>query len=119
MNLSRRSEIMTLSEMPLSLRKFIADEIANALERHRLPCDSPLREVLKASTPVGDGRNPEVFIRDGSNQLVSIDRRLRQLRNEQRFQGYFPPEPPKVPWNDLKKLSEHFDQIRTGEMSVE
>jgi len=72
-----------------------------------------------ANAQVSTGRNPEVLVPDDKGQLVTLYRRLEQMKHDERYRGYFRPEPPKVPRHNLQKLREHFDQIRTGEMSVE
>jgi hypothetical protein len=110
---------MTWSEMPFSIRTYITEEIAKAIEWYGLPPGSPLGDVLKANAQVSVGRNPEVLVPDDGGQLVSLNRRLEQMKSDERYRGYFRPEPPKVPRDDWEKLREHFYEIARGEVGVE
>jgi hypothetical protein len=104
--------------MGAPIERFIADQIEKALDRNLLPTNSPLREILKASAEIHGERNPEVFVPDASNQLVSIHRRLRQMKNEPQFRGYFPPEPPSISLDDPDAVRPNFSKIASGEVIV-
>src|SRR5215469_13583486 len=93
-------------------RRFIADEINEVLDRHRLPHDSPIRKDLESRAEfTEEDRNPTLYIRDDSNDLVSPDRYIQQLRDNPDYRLCFPAERPKVPRHDLEKTRDHFYQI--------
>jgi hypothetical protein len=101
------------------VQKFIAQEIDNALFRHHLPYNGPVRDDLEARAEVSGGREASVRVLDESNRALTLDDRIDQLKDDPNFCACFPPEPPRVSRNDETKLRENFSKIVSGQVVVE
>jgi hypothetical protein len=76
--------------------------------------------LLKGTVAVADTRTKlaQGRFKFVSNQLVSIHRRLRQMKSEPQFRGYFPPEPPSISLDDPDAVRANFSKIASGEVIV-
>jgi hypothetical protein len=101
------------------VQKFIANEIAKALDRHRLPHDSPVRDDLESRAEVYGAREAQVRVSDESGRSITLDDRLEQLKCDPNYRNCFPPDLPRVSRNDEKKLQDNFERIARGEVVVE
>jgi hypothetical protein len=99
-------------------QKHVAKAIDRALRRNGLQCDSPIRNELESYSEIGGGYQPEIQVRDESNTLVSLDRRIEQLRANPKFSQFFPGRPGQVSRHDHAKLRENFDAIARGTIAV-
>lgn len=98
--------------------RFINDSIDSTLRRHGLPCDGPLKKELQSRAEIYESRDPEVRFRTASEQLVTLDTGLDELRSDPNFTRYFPPERTHVSRFDENALRDNFEAIRRGEVEV-
>lgn len=95
-------------------QNFISSKVCEALSRHGIGHDDPIREELEKDAEVAGVRDACVRVRGGS-----IDDRIAELRRDPRFASSFPADPPKVARSDMAKLRENFAAIAGGKVAVE
>jgi len=100
-------------------QKFISDEITGALTRAGLDYDNPIREVLDREAEIVGVREAVVRVRGECSQMLMLDDRIEELRHDPSYAASFPTDPPKVAKTDMRKLTENFDKVASGEVRVE
>jgi hypothetical protein len=93
-------------------------KIDDALTNAGLPLRSRLRVLLDSETEIVDtGRELTArILRDGRD--MSHNERLKELSEDFMYKGNFPAEKPVVDKRDIRTMSEHFDEIVSGKISV-
>jgi hypothetical protein len=99
--------------------KYVYDEISRALARAGLGYDHQIRKVLDREAEIVGVRDPVVRMRGEHGQMLMLDDRIKELRQDPSYATCFPADPPKVAKGDLGKLSENFTKIASGEIVVE
>jgi hypothetical protein len=106
-------------EMSFIADRFIAKEIDEALFRHGLTSDSPVRGQLQCNAEITGGRQVSVSVRLDGSRSISLDARIEDLRRDPEFRACFPPEPPRISRHDEQKIRSNFARILSGEAIVE
>jgi hypothetical protein len=93
-------------------------KIDAALTNAGLPITSRLRALLDSETEIVDtGRELTArILRDGRD--MSHSERLKELSEDFMYKGNFPAEKPVVDKRDIRTMSEHFDEIASGKITV-
>jgi hypothetical protein len=60
-----------------------------------------------------------VRVPDESGQLVTLDDRIKELKNDSRYSARFPQPEGRVAKGDMQRLSENLDAIAAGKIIVE
>lgn len=109
---------MAQQERTVSQQAFVDNKISDVLAHENLPVDSPLRSLLDRDATVFDaGREFGVCVtRPGRD--ISLAERLEELKSDFMFKDHFKAAQPKVDKRDLRSMSEHFDEIVTGKVTV-
>ena len=102
--------------MDNALRKFhIRTGVLDALSRHGIAHDSPLRAQLEANATIGSGDSSRVIMKNGNSLDVEIQNRLRSERMDESL-----PTPSRtVAKNDIDSLRRNFEAIASGKVRVE
>lgn len=100
-------------------QKVISDEVTGALMRTGLDYDNPIRKVLETEAEIVGIRDAVVRVPGEGGVMLTLDDRIEQLRCDPSHAASFPPDPPKVAKGDMAKLSENFEKIIDGSVSVE
>jgi hypothetical protein len=101
------------------VQRFVASEIDKAIFRHRLPCNSPVRDDLESSAQVIGIREYAVCVSDDAGRSLSLDERIAQLKGDARYSSLFPPDPPRISRSDDEEKRKNFERIARGEVVVE
>jgi hypothetical protein len=94
-------------------KRLISNAIEEALRRHGLPPHTAIMRQLESNAEIGGGFQPEVVIREG-NSVMTLDQRIRQLRQDPNFCDLFPPPPRSVSHDDDEAIRAEFDAIARG-----
>ena len=99
-----------------ALRKFhIRTGVRDALSRHGIAHDSPLRAQLEANATIAAGDNSRVIMKNGNSLDVEIQSRLSSPRMDESL-----PTPLRtVAKSDIDSLRRNFEAIAAGKVRVE
>jgi hypothetical protein len=97
---------------------FIESETEQAVKRAGLQYDHPVRALLEKSAEIVGVREAVVRVRNESGQLVTLDDRIVELKNDPRYSSMFPQPERKDIKGDMEKLRENFDAIASGKIAV-
>ena len=101
-------------------KAYISDEVVKALTSANLPYNHPMRQELEEKSEIfGDDRNLFVRVPDGRGGTTMLADEIERLKHDPRYAATIPADPPKVPRTDMKKLTENFEAIASGKMTVE
>lgn len=97
------------------LRKFhIGTCVRDALSRHGIPHDSPLREKLQANATISAGTDSHVVMKNGN----SLDAEIENWLSSRRPAGSFSTSWRTVGKNDTESVQDHFADIAAGRLRV-
>jgi hypothetical protein len=97
------------------LRKFhIRTGVLDALSRHGIAHDSPLRAKLEANATIAAGNNSRVIMKNGNSLDVEIQNRL----NSPCMNESFPTGACTVAKSDTESLRKNFAEIASGKVRV-
>jgi hypothetical protein len=98
--------------------RFVDEKISTALSKAGLPTTSSLRSYLSAEAEIFDtGRDLIVRIPRANGDL-SLGDRLGELSEDSGLKAQFPAKKPTVDKRDLRTMSENFDAIASGKITV-
>jgi hypothetical protein len=98
-----------------SLRKFhIRTGVRDALSRHGIADDSPLRAQLEANATIAAGDNSRVIMKNGNALDVEIQNRVNSSRRDETL----PSASRTVAKSDAGSLRIHFADIAAGKVRV-
>ena len=98
------------------LRRFhIRTAVRDALSRHGIAHDSPLRTQLEADATIAAGNDSRVIMKNGNSLDVEIQNRLNAPRNHESF----PSASRTVKKSDADSLRKNFADIASGKVRVE
>ncbi len=98
------------------LRKFhIRTGVLDALSRHGIAHDSPMRAELEANATIAADDNSRVIMRNGNSLDVEIENRLSSPRMDESF----PTASRTVVKSDTDSLRNNFAEIAAGTVRVE
>jgi hypothetical protein len=100
-------------------QRAVQSKLDDVLAAAGLPTDSRLRAILDDETEIVDmGREsvPRVITRSGDD--ISHAARLEELSQDSMYKGAFPKPKTTVDKRDLRTMSEHFDEIASGKITV-
>jgi len=97
------------------LRRFhIRSCVRDALSRHGIVHDSPLRAQLEASATIAAGTDSRVVMKNGN----SLDTEIENWLGSQRLAGSFPTGPRTIAKSDIESVRDHFADIAAGTVRV-
>ena len=97
------------------LRKFhIRTCVRDALSRHGIALDSPLRAQLEANATIAAGTDSRVVMKNGN----SLDTEIENWLGSQRLVGSLPTGPRTVAKSDIESVRNHFADIAAGTVRV-
>src|ERR1700739_2689660 len=97
------------------LRKFhIRSCVLDALSRHGIAHDSPLRAQLEANATIAVGTDSRVVMKNGN----SLDAEIENWLSSQRLAGSFPTGSRTVAKSDTESVQSHFADIAAGKVQV-
>jgi hypothetical protein len=98
------------------LRKFhIRSCVLDALSRHGIAHDSPLRAQLEANATIAAGNDSRVIMKNGNSVDVEIQNRLNSPSMNERL----PTTSRTVAKSDTDSLLENFEDIAAGKVRVQ
>jgi len=101
-------------------KAYISSEVVKALISANLPYDHPMRQELEEKAEiVGDDRNLFVRVPDAQGGRTMLADEIERLKHDPRYVATIPPDPPKVAKTDMRKLTEYFDKVASGEVVAE
>ena len=113
-----------ISEAIMTQRSTVKQHLVNAkiddvLTRAGLPLTSPLRDLLDREAEVVDnGREFYVHV-PRPDRDISLSELLEEVRGDAMFLHHFPKDAPRVAKNDMRQMSDSFDDIVSGKVKVE
>jgi len=97
------------------LRNFhIRTGVRDAMSRHGLEHDNPLRAELEANATIAAGTSSRVIMKNGNSLDVEIESRL----NLPRVRESLPPLSRTVAKSDTDGLRKNFEEIASGKVKV-
>ncbi len=97
------------------LRRFhIRTCVLDALSRHGIPHDSPLRAELEANATIAAGTDSHVVMKTGN----SLDAEIENWLSSRRLAGSFSTDSRTVAKNDTESVQNHFADIAVGTVRV-
>jgi len=101
--------------MDYALRKYhIRNAVLDALGRHGIPHDHPMRAELEANATIAAGDPSHVIMKNGN----SLDVEIRGRLNSPRMDESLPAPSRTLPKNDTDGLRKYFDDIAAGRVTV-
>ncbi|SRR6266852_4745930 len=101
-------------------QNYISNEVVLELTRAGLAYDHPMRQELEEKAEiVGDDRNLFVRVPDAQGGRTMLADEIERLKHDPRYVATIPPDPPKVAKTDMRKLTEYFDKVASGEVVAE
>jgi hypothetical protein len=98
-----------------ALRKFhIRTGVLDALSRHGIAHDSPLRAQLEANAIIAGGTDSRVVMKNGN----SLDAEIENASNSQRPAESFPTGSRTIAKSDTDSVRIHFADIAAGKVRV-
>lgn len=97
----------------------IERESGEAVKRAGLPYDHPVRALLEKSGQITGIREAVVRIPNESGELVTLDERIKEMRNDPRYSALFPQPEGIVAKGDMERISENFEAIAEGRVVVQ
>jgi hypothetical protein len=100
-------------------QRAVQTKLDDVLTAAGLPTDSRLRKILDEESEIVDiGREsvPRIITRSGDD--ISHAARLEELKQDSMYKGAFPKPKTTVDKRDLRTMSEHFDEIASGKITV-
>lgn len=88
--------------------------VLETCSRHGIPHDSKLAEQLQNEAEI-DG-STTVYVRAASG--VSLDARIEELSKNAKFASSLPSAKPVVPATDMAAMTQNFDAIAAGKVTV-
>ena len=99
-----------------ALKEFhIRSCVRDALSRHGIAHDNPVRAELEANATIGAGNNSRVIMKNGNSLDVEIQNRL----NSPRMDVSLPAASRAVAKTDAESLRKNFAEIAAGKLRVE
>jgi hypothetical protein len=101
--------------MDHSLRKYhIRTGVLDALSRHGIAHDDPMRAELEANATIAAGDSSRVIMKNGNSLDVEIENRLSPPGMDESL----PPPSRTVAKSDADSLRKNFDDIAAGKVTV-
>jgi hypothetical protein len=101
-------------------KAYISSEVVKALIGANFPYNHPMRQELEEKAEiVGDERSLFVRVPDAQGGKAMLADENERLKHDPRYVATIPPDPPKVAKTDMRKLTENFDKVASGEVRVE
>jgi hypothetical protein len=97
------------------IRFYIRTGVLDALSRHGIAHDSPLRAQLEANAIIAAGSDSYVVMRNGN----SLDAEIENWLISQRLAGSSPTRSRTVAKGDTDSVQKHFADIAAGTVRVE
>jgi cell division protein ZapA (FtsZ GTPase activity inhibitor) len=97
----------------------IEHEAGEAIRRAGLNYDHPVRAILENSAVIAGLRQSVVRVPNESDELVTLDERIKEMRNDGRYSALFPRPEGTVAKSDMQRISENFQAIAAGKIAVE
>jgi cell division protein ZapA (FtsZ GTPase activity inhibitor) len=97
----------------------IEHEAGEAVRRAGLNYDHPVRAMLERSAVIAGVRQGVVRTPNESGELVTLDERIKEMRNEERYSALFPRPEGTVAKSDMQRISENFEAIAAGNVEVQ
>jgi hypothetical protein len=96
----------------------IEREAGEAVQRAALAYDHPVRAILEKSAEITGVRQAVVRVPDESGQLITLDERIKEMRNDPRYCALFSQPEGVVAKQDMEQLSQNLDLIAAGKVEV-
>jgi hypothetical protein len=96
----------------------IDQEAGEAVRRAGLPYDHPVRGLLENSAEITGVRQAVVRVRNENGEFLTLDERIKELRNDSRYSDLFPQPEGMIAKDDMEQLSENLGAIAAGKIEV-
>jgi len=100
-------------------RWHIEQEAGQAVKRAGLPYDHPVRALLEKSAVIAGMRQAVVRVPSETGELVTLDYRIKEMKNDPRYSALFPQPEGIVAKGDMQRIRDNFDAIAAGKVEVE
>lgn len=100
-------------------QRFVDSKIDAALTAANLPVTSPLRALVDRDAQVTDGGREAFVCIPREDRAITLADRLDELHADPMYRGHWAAPKATVKASDARSLTENFDDIEAGRVTVE